>query len=509
MEHLKNDFFLTSDFDSKQKYIDVISKTVNRIVETFSTNSAYCGPEPNDLAKLIQNNKILPEKGLGYDSVLDKMSKDIIPNFLHTSSTNYMAHLHSPALVESIASELLIATFNQSMDSWDQAPVATEVEVAVVKQLCALYGFSDKSDGCFTSGGSQSNLTGILLARDWFCQKEFSCDVKKCGLPPQYQKLRLYTSEISHFSMEKSCHLLGLGYNSVVKVPVDASKKMSVQKLEELIQNDLQHGFVPFCIVATIGTTDYGSIDDALQLRRIADSFGMWLHCDAAYGSALVLSKKYSSRMGNLSVADSLTVDFHKMFLLPISCSAVLIKDANNFKTLELHADYLNREEDEADGYTNLVGKSLQTTRRFDALKVWVSFQVRGVDGFAELVDTCVDNATYLYSKLLENKNFETVVSPEISSVVFRCVSFDSNTDLLDSNSNSFKNTDELLDVANKTVRRKLIYDKGIVIGQTVHNGKVFLKCTLLNPLVSHEGLSTFLENVSSVFKETLTVLKV
>ena len=493
---MKNDLFLTSDLDSKQNFKDVISKTVNRIVESFSTDSAYCGPEPNSLSKLIQKNYSMPEKGLGFDSVLDIMSKDVIPNFLHTSSTNYMAHLHSPALVESIAAELLIATYNQSMDSWDQSPVATEVEVAVVKQLCALYGFSDNSDGCFTSGGSQSNLTGLLLARDWFCQKEFSYDVKKFGLPPQYQKLRLYTSEISHFSMDKGCHLMGLGYDAVVKVPVDQSKKMNVQKLEELVQSDLQHGYIPFCIVATIGTTDYGSIDDVSKFRKIADKFGMWLHCDAAYGSALVLSKKYSNRMGNLSLADSLTVDFHKMFLLPISCSAVLIKDASNFETLELHADYLNREEDEADGYTNLVGKSLQTTRRFDALKVWVSFQVRGKEGFSQIVDTCVENATFLYSKLLENKNFETVVSPEISSVVFRVVSFNQNL------------TDEQLDLANKIVRRKLIYDKNIVIGQTVHDSKVYLKCTLLNPMITHEQLSLFLENVVSIFKESLITLK-
>lgn len=115
-----------------------------------------------------------------------------------------MAHLHSPALLESIASELIIATFNQSMDSWDQSPIATEVEVAVVNQLCELYGYREGSDGVFTSGGgSQSNLSAITMARDWYCRAKLNHDVKKEGLPPSYHKLRLYTSEVSHFSMEK------------------------------------------------------------------------------------------------------------------------------------------------------------------------------------------------------------------------------------------------------------------------------------------------------------------
>ena len=263
---------------------------------------------------------------------------------------------------------------------------------------------------------------------------------------------------------------------------------MDVEKLKELIQKDRSQGNIPFCIVATIGTTDYGSIDDAGQLRRIADEEGMWLHADAAYGSGLVMSQNYAERMGPLNLCNSITVDFHKMFSLPISCSAILVKDKNTFSPLELHADYLNREEDEEDGYTNLVGKSLQTTRRFDALKVWMSFQARGKDGYAKLIDTSVQNAYYAYKKIKENSRFECAIEPEISSVVFRLVQPNLTP----------QETDEL----NKEVRRALLHEHGIVIGQTVYKERTHLKFTLLNPRLTHEKIDSLLETIAGLAKK-------
>lgn len=475
----KNNLLLTKD--SKEEFKQMIIRTAEAIADSLCDTKAYAGLSPEDLKKAVHVENLLPDNGEGFDNVLDALKRQILPNFLRTSSTDYMAHLHSPALLESIAAELIIAAFNQSMDSWDQAPVATEVELEVIQKLCSLYGYDEKSDGVFTSGGSQSNISALLFARDWYCKNKLGYDVKKHGLPENYRKLRIYTSEISHFSMEKGAHLLGLGYDAVVKVPVDDKQKMDACTLEKLIGQDLENGNLPFCVVATIGTTDYGSIDPMNEISSVCQKYGLWLHADAAYGSAVILSSKYAQRVAGFNLCDSITVDFHKMFLLPISCSAVLLRDASNFEALELHADYLNREEDEEDGYTNLVGKSLQTTRRFDALKVWVSFKMRGKDGWGEIIDTCMENAAYLYSRLKDDAEFETVTEPEISSVVFRIASTDD---------------------TNKRVRRALIHKHGVVIGQTVYNGKVFLKFTLLNPLVTHEKLDSLLELIKSIAKD-------
>ena len=284
--------------------------------------------------------------------------------------------------------------------------------------------------------------------------------------------------------MEKSAHILGLGYQSVVKVPVDSRKKIDMAALRSLIEEDKKAGNIPFLVVATAGTTDFGSIDPIVEISQLAKENNMWVHADAAYGSGVIMSDRYADRVAGLKLCDSITVDFHKMFVMPISCSAVLIKDGNDFEALTIHADYLNREEDEEDGYTNLVDKSLQTTRRFDALKVWMSFQARGKDGWSKLINASMGNAQYLYQQLKADSDFEVITEPEISSVVFR-----------------YKNcgSDEKADTVNKKVRRALIHQHGVVIGQTISDGHTCLKFTLLNPLITHEKLDELKKLIKSL----------
>ncbi len=175
-------FFLTNEEKTKDAYRQMIAETVEAILSSFSDNKAYAGLSPQQLQQIIERPTLLPVVGLGFSQVLQEVKKTILPNFLRTSSTDYLAHLHSPALLESICSELVIATFNQSMDSWDQSPIATEIELQVTRALCELYGYSSDSDGIFTSGGSQSNLSALTLARDWFCNTTLKHDVKKLVL---------------------------------------------------------------------------------------------------------------------------------------------------------------------------------------------------------------------------------------------------------------------------------------------------------------------------------------
>lgn len=480
----QDSLFLTSDEADKKRFLESVSKAAEAISKSYTNTRAFSGLKPEEVKDMVSGVELLPKEGIGFDKTMAKVEEMVLPHMLKVSSTDYMAHLHSPPLMESLISELILASGNQSMDSWDQAPVATEIEVDVINQLCKLYGMPDGSDGIFTSGGTQSNLMGITLARDWFCNESLKHDVKKFGLPKEYNKIRIYTSEISHFSVEKSAHLLGLGYNSVVKVPVTANQKMDVDKLGKIIADDIDNGLIPMAVIGTVGTTDYGSIDDLNSIADLCTKFGLWLHADAAYGSGLILSNTASNRLSGIERCDSITVDFHKMFLLPISCGAFFLKDSKNFSHLTLHADYLNREEDEEEGYTNLVGKSMQTTRRFDALKVWMIFQSLGKDKLSDTIDKTLGNAQYFYNKVNSDPNFQVVTVPEISSVVFRYFESDA--------------SDEKLDTLNKRIRRDLIHTDGIVIGQTIFDGKVFLKLTLLNPLIESENL----DKLINVIKE-------
>ena len=468
---------LSDSKEVQERFSQMIRETLTSIFNSFSDGSAFSGIGPYELRDRIGSLGFLPREGKGFEEVLRETEASILPHMLRTWSTEYMPHLHSPVLTETICSELIISCFNDSLDSWDQGPAATELEESMIRGLLGLYGFPEKGgDGSFTSGGSQSNISAIIAARDWYCTERFGWDVKKNGLPPEYSKLRIYTSEISHFSMDKASHILGMGYNAVRKIPVDSRCRIDVKAFARMLEDDVKDGLYPFCAVATFGTTDFGSIDDAEGMRELCDRYGMHLHADAAYGGALIMSEKYRERISSISLCDSITVDFHKMFLLPISCSAVLMKNGEKLKCFELHADYLNREEDEEEGYINLVGKSMQTTRRFDALKVFMAFQTRGLNGYGRIIDTAVENASYFYGRIADDPEFIAPVERELSSVVFA----------LDKD-----------DEVNKKVRR-LLMSEGTVIGQTVKDGRVMLKFTLLNPNLAHSQIDEIIDRIKA-----------
>ena len=478
MQNIKDSTLVLSSRDEDRKALrSFVDETLDAILSSFSDDSAFSGINPYKLREEVGKLGFLPEQGKGWDDTLSTLRSTVLPNMLRTWSYSYMPHLHSPALLESIAAELVIAVFNNSMDSWDQSPVATEIEESMIHGLCSLFGYGEGADGTFTSGGSQSNMSAAIALRDMFIEKRLGWDVKKKGLPPEYRKLRLYTSEIAHFSFQKSAHIMGLGYDSVALLPIDSNARIDIGKARKIIEDDRNNGYIPFLIVATAGTTDFGSIDDIGRLRAIADEQDCYLHVDAAYGSGAIMSGKYRSRLGMINLADSITIDFHKMFLLPISCSAVLVKDRKALDCFLIHADYLNREEDEEDGYINLVGKSMQTTRRFDALKVYVSFRMRGKEGYGRIIDTAVENAEYFYSRLLQDDDFIAPVKPELSSVVF-----------------AHKGGDE----TNRRIRRSLL-ESGTVIGQTVYQGKVMLKFTLLNPSLTHEHIDELIREIKKL----------
>ena len=469
-------FILSNKTEDKKEFEAMINKTMASFFRTIDDESAFSGVNPYVLRKEINDLGFLPEKGIGFDETMKKVEKTILPNLLRTWSVSYMPHLHSPALLETISSELLIAAFNDSMDSWDQGPAATEVEESMIHGLLNLFGYSEIADGTFTSGGSQSNISAIIAARDWYLSEKFGIDAKKNGIGDIGRLLTLYTSEISHFSMDKGCHILGMGYDAVRKLPVDDRCKVDIDAFKNMVEEDINNGYYPFAAVATIGTTDFGSIDDIKAMSEICKKYGMHLHADAAYGSGAIMSEKYRDRIGNISLADSITIDFHKMFLLPISCSALLMKNGKKLDCFQLHADYLNREEDEEDGYINLVGKSMQTTRRFDALKVFMAFQNRGKDGFDYMITKVIDNAEYFWSLIKDDPDFIVPVKPELSSVVF-----------------ALSDGDEV----NKRVRRRLL-ENGTVIGQTVKDGKVMLKFTLLNPNLEFSDFPILIDKIKN-----------
>lgn len=391
------------------------------------------------------------------------------------------AHLHCPPLVAALLAEVAIGALNQSMDSFDQAPIATVVEQKMIRWLCAEAGLPESANGTFTTGGTQSNYLGLLLARDSFIQKQWNWSVQKSGLPAEAKRLRILCSEVAHFTVEKSASQLGLGSDTVVHIPCDAHFRMNVAALQNELSNLRGQGLLPMAIVATAGTTDFGSIDPLPEITALAQSADTWLHVDAAYGGALLFSQQHRGKLAGIESADSLGIDFHKLFWQPIPCSAFLLRDARHFDSMKLHADYLNPELHEEAGIPNLVTTSLLTSRRFDALKLWISLQTVGRNKLAQMIDRTIALAYATATFIKETPPLELIGDPQLSTVVFRYVPEAAGLDA---------------DRINSGIRQQL-FDRGsAVIGHTRVRGCQSLKFTCMNPTVTTAEMESLVRKI-------------
>lgn len=474
--------FLTTDLNSQDYFNKAIFKAQEVLLSSFASSElCYGGLNPKTMKKNFDNVETLPMEGKDLAVVLDWVGKNILRDSINISNPKTMAHLHCPPLISALSAEVLISATNQSMDSWDQAPTASYLEQKVITDLLQCFNLNG-GDGVFTSGGTQSNFVGLLLARDIYSQNVLKWNCQKNGLPSQAAKFRILCSDLAHFSVIKSASLLGLGSEAVISIPTNEYKQMSTKHLAITLDQLRKDNLLPIAVVATAGTTDFGSIDPMDEIAEIlANEENIWLHVDAAYGGALIFSKKYAELLKGIRHADSITIDFHKLFYQPISCSAILVKNKTALNVIKYNADYLNPAEDEEYGMLDLVGKSIQTTRRFDALKFFISMQTLGINKFASIIESVLSLTQDVADYIAQDKELELATRPALTCILFRYVQHSA--------------TELILDEINLETRNQILLDGVAIIGKTKINGKTFLKLTLLHPMSTLKGITQVLED--------------
>ncbi|PCK22092.1 aspartate aminotransferase family protein [Bacillus pumilus] len=452
------------------------------LAEWQKDKGPYSGILPGKLAASVESLFQFQPFGEPIESVFQDIKEHLLPHLVDVSNPKCLAHLHCPPLIPALAAEVLVSSFNQSMDSFDQSGIASLVEEEILQWLCKKFSYGDVADGTFTSGGTQSNYMGLLLARDAFCQNTWQWNVQQKGLPSEAHRMRILCSKNAHFTVKKSASQLGLGEQAVVLVETDEHHRMDLNDLKQKLTALKEHDLLPFAVVATCGTTDFGSIDPVRDVYDIAKPDGLWIHADAAYGGALVLSEIYRGKLDGIELADSMTIDFHKQFYQPISCGAFLLKDKRHFGLIDYHADYLNPKEDELEGILHLVNKSVQTTRRFDALKLLLSLRLIGEEGFGDIIDHTIQFAQDVAALIEQNDHLEVInPEPEINAVVFRFM--------------DEKRADDI----NKIIHRTLFQTGTAVVAKTVVNGHTCLKFTLLNPRTTITHIEEILSDIVDI----------
>ena len=478
------EYFLNSSDASAESYRNTITDLANAIAEQIKTQQQpYSGESPTSLKAAVDSIDIFPAFGQPLQDVLDKTRHLVLESNISVYHPHCLAHLHCPTFISSLAAEMIISAFNQSMDSWDQSPAASLIEQAVCDKLCTFYGFGDQADATFTSGGTMSNFMALLLARDRYSKQNLNWDIQEKGLPAEAGKFRIICGEDAHFSVMQSASILGLGKAAVVKV--ESGRQENVQELSKLINQLLTEGLLPIAYVTTAGTTDFGAIGKLGELAACVQRHKMWFHVDAAYGGALMFSETHKHQLQGIEQADSVTIDFHKLFYQPISCGVFMLKDKGDFDYIRLHADYLNPESNQDFGILDLVYKSIQTTRRFDALKPFIAMQNIGLNKFGEMIDHTIALAQQVSDRIEQDPDFELAYRTPINAVVFRYLQKDISDD-------------EIINQINNQVKLDLLLSGKAIIGQTSIDGRAYLKFTLLNPMTTLQDVVELLDKIKS-----------
>lgn len=423
----------------------------------------------------------LPDDGVGAREALTEMAQVFTATSVDPADPACAGHLHAPPLTVAVAADLVASTLNGSLDSWDQAPSGTAVEADVVRALARLVGYDPGvAGGAITSGGTESTLTGLLLAREHALRDADGTVPAVSGMGTHGSAL-VFCSAEAHFSVARSAGVLGLGEDAVTPIPVDGEHRMDPAALRAALVEARESARIPVAVVATAGTTDLGVVDPLHEIADVAAEAGVWLHVDAAYGGGALFSERLAALLGGVERADSVALDLHKLGWQPVASGVLLTRAAELFDPLERRVAYLNTEDDELAGYRGLLGRSLRTTRRPDALKMAVTLRAVGRRTFGRLVDRCHELAWYAASRVAAHPRLELYRDPVLTTVVFR-----------------YLPEDGAADTVNAALRRSLLDDGRAVVGRTEFDGAVHLKLTLLNPHATEADIDALIEDVAA-----------
>lgn len=347
----------------------------------------------------------------------------IFQNSRHNGHPRFFGYVASPATPPGAFADLLASTLNSNVTSWRSGPAATEIERTVVSWLASLIGYSDeshKAHGLLTSGGSMANLTALLIAH----RAKSGMDVASAGLWNSHAPMTIYASDQIHMSIPKAADILGLGRAQVRLVESDDRFRLNVRSLRQMLARDLEKGLKPFCLVASAGTVNTGAVDPLNEMADIANEYGVWFHIDGAYGALAALDETKRALFRGLERADSISLDPHKWLYVPIDSGCLLFRDKERARAAFSFegADYIKVHEQNADEAFAFWNYGPELSRRFRALKIWLTLRYYGVRRIAQSISEDNALAAYLGEQVQAASDFELLAPPELSICCFRHV---------------------------------------------------------------------------------------
>ena len=375
-----------------------------------------------------------PSDPTAWTDILETWRTRLAPHLMNAYHPRTWGYFTPPPLMASVLGETLAQVAHQGVDVWHAGPAGAFVEEEVVRWLCDLVGYTSGSFGLLTSGGVMANFIALATARDVQLRR-----LRGLDRPPRGAALegaRVYASDQAHFSVGRALDELGFPPETLVIVASDGAFRLHGDPVTKAIAQDRAAGLTPFAIAAVAGSTNTGSVDRVGELANVAAREDLWLHVDAAYGAGARLSASAARRVPDLERANSVTVDPHKWMFQAYDIGGLVVRDGRlleetfgsrrpeYYRGGEATAASAERQSDDDHGdagQLNFYKLGFEGTRRWRALKLWLSWQHLGTSGFGRLIDMNVALAAYLARRVNESDDFEALpTEPELSVVCFR-----------------------------------------------------------------------------------------
>jgi len=403
---------------SKEALDEISSRAAALVSEYFDTIRERPVLAPNYAGKTKDAiNVELPLEGRPLHELIDEC-RTVMDLSRHNGHPRFFGYVASPSTPIGAYADLIASALNANVTCWRSGPAGTEIEQLVVRWLGSLIRYDDNAKGLLTSGGSMANMIALLIAS----RRKGGTEVARKGLWNAGAPMTIYASEEVHMSIPKAADILGFGRDQVRLVACDERQRMRVDELRTRINTDLKDGLRPFCIVGSAGTVNTGVVDPLDQIAEIAREFDLWFHVDGAYGAPGVLDQRKSELFAGLERADSVSLDPHKWLFVPVDAGCLLFRDsvaaASAFSTET--ADYIKVHgltEDAAFAYWDY---GVELSRRFRALKVWLTLNYYGVRRIAEAIVDDNSLAAYLGDRVSQADDFELLAPVELSICCFR-----------------------------------------------------------------------------------------
>ncbi|MBW2218125.1 MAG: aminotransferase class V-fold PLP-dependent enzyme [Deltaproteobacteria bacterium] len=475
------------------------------------------------LSERYKNTKISenPERKLA--DVITNLIRGIAPNAVNVASPYFVGHMTSAIPFFMVHLKTIVAALNQNVVKLETSKVVSIIEKQILAKVHRLIFDNSQSFynkhvqntettlGCFVEGGTTANLTALWVARNsLLAPRDGFGGVEKEGISAAFreygiERAVILVSRMGHYSLRKAAGILGIGSRNIIAIDVDEKHRTDMTMLEKTISEinkDSKTGIIS--VVGIAGSTETGSVDPLSNIAELCAENGIHFHVDAAWGGPILMSAAYRHLLNGIKYADSVTIDGHKQFYMPMSCGMVYFKNPEIMNTVSYHAKYVNRP-----GSVDLGIKSLAGSREANSLILDSALKIMGTKGYALLIDHGIETAKKFAAEIIKRPFFQLVTPPELNILTYRICPSRFRTELAANIDANRKNQiNKTLNAINRTVQQIQRETGNSFVSRTTLNPRnipeeetVVLRCVVMNPMTDIKILNEILDEQEKIYK--------